>query len=34
MSMELIDSKYEIPDKLMIASAPPKAHFKLTERNG
>lgn len=32
MEVELIGNKYEIVDKLMIASAPPEAYFKLTKR--
>jgi hypothetical protein len=33
MKVELVGDKYEIVDKLMIASAPPEASFKLTKRD-
>jgi len=33
MKVELVGDKYEIVDKLMIASAPPEASFTLTRRN-
>jgi hypothetical protein len=33
MKVELIGNKYKIVDKLMIASAPPEAYFRLTKRN-
>lgn len=30
--VELVGNKYEVVDKLMIASAPPEASFRLTRR--
>jgi len=33
VKVELVGDKYEIVDKLMIASAPPEASFTLTRRN-
>lgn len=32
MKVELIGNEYRIVDKLMIASAPPEAYFRLTKR--
>lgn len=32
MKVELVNNEYKIVDKLMIASAPPDAYFKLTPR--
>jgi len=31
--VKLVDDKYEIIDKLMIASAPPEAYFELMEKS-
>jgi hypothetical protein len=33
MKVELVGDKYEVVDKLMIASAPPEASFRLTTRD-
>jgi len=32
LKLELVGNKYEVVDKLMIASAPPEATFRITRR--